>query len=290
MTAFGCDSEVAPLRRALVASPRVAFQSQSRLAAEWRGLHYLGEPDLELAIRQHDAFATALEGWGVRVEWLDQADGPDAVYTRDAAVLTPRGAVLGSMGKAARSGEPGTMGRWFERAGIPVLGRIVPPARLEGGDLVWLDARTLVVGEGYRTTADGIRQLRAVLGEPTPEIIVVPLPHWNGPEDCFHLMSMLSPVDQDLAVAHSRLLPVRFRQWLLDRGVRLIEVAEEEWQTMGCNVLAVGPRRCVMLDGNPRTRARLEAAGAEVRPYAGSEISRKGCGGPTCLTRPIWRQ
>ena len=79
------------------------------------------------------------------------------------------------------------------------------------------------------------------------------------------------------------------RQSLLDRGYRLIDVPDEEFETMGTNVLALGPRDCVMLDGNPRTRAALERAGARVQVYQGIEISLKGGGGPTCLTRPLAR-
>jgi N-dimethylarginine dimethylaminohydrolase len=194
------------------------------------------------------------------------------------------------MGKAQRAEEPAAQERAF-RAGhapVEVCGRIEPPGRLEGGDVVWLDRHTLVVGRGYRTNAEGIRQLRALLGH-TVDVVEVPLPHWRGHEDVMHLMSLVSPVDRDLAVVHSPLLPVPFREWLLERGIRLIDVPDEEFDTMGTNVLALAPRRCVMLAGNPRTRTALERAGAEVVEYEGAEISVKGAGGPTCLTRPLVR-
>jgi N-dimethylarginine dimethylaminohydrolase len=155
--------------------------------------------------------------------------------------------------------------------------------------VVWLDARTVAVGRGHRTNDEGIRQLRALLGEAIDELIIVPLPHWRGPADVFHLMSMLSPVDRDLAVVYSPLMPVQFRERLLDRGVELVEVPDREFDTMGTNVLALAPRISVMLAGNPRTRAALERAGATVFEYEGNEISLKGGGGPTCLTRPLAR-
>ena len=172
---------------------------------------------------------------------------------------------------------------------MPVCGRIEPPGSAEGGDVIWLDSRTFVVGRGYRTNADGIRQLRAILGRAV-EVVEVPLPHWRGHHDVMHLMSLISPLDHDLAVVYSPLLPVPFREWLLDRGIQLVEVPDEEFETMGTNVLAVAPRRCLILSGNPRTRAALERAGADVIEYEGTEISVKGAGGPTCLTRPLERR
>jgi N-dimethylarginine dimethylaminohydrolase len=192
------------------------------------------------------------------------------------------------MGKPARRKEPAAQGDAFRAAGIPVIGAIEPPGTLEGGDVVWFDERTVAIGRGYRTNAEGVRQFRDCL-EPHVDVVVVPLPHYRGPEDVFHLMSILSPVDEDLAVVYSPLMPVPFREWLLARGTRFVEVPDEEFESMGANVLALAPRRVLLLDGNPVTRARLEAARAEVLTYDGSEISLKGGGGPTCLTRPLTR-
>jgi N-dimethylarginine dimethylaminohydrolase len=154
---------------------------------------------------------------------------------------------------------------------------------------VWLDHRTLAVGRGYRTNDDGVAQLRALLADSIDDLIVVPLPHWRGPADVFHLMSLVSPVDDDLAVVYSPLMPVTFRELLLDRGIVLVEVPDAEFESMGANVLALAPRRCLMLAGNPITRSRLERAGAHVTEYEGNDISVKGGGGPTCLTRPLRR-
>jgi N-dimethylarginine dimethylaminohydrolase len=193
------------------------------------------------------------------------------------------------MGKRARQAEPTAQERAFRSFGpIAIQGRIEPPGLLEGGDVVWLDTRTLVVGRGYRTNAAGIAQLRSMFGSAI-EVVDVPLPHWRGERDVMHLMSLVSPVDRDLAVVYSPLLPVPFRKLLLGRGYRLIEVPDDEFASMGCNVLALAPRRCVIVAGNPQTRSALESAGAEVIEYVGAEISVKGAGGPTCLTRPIER-
>jgi N-dimethylarginine dimethylaminohydrolase len=193
------------------------------------------------------------------------------------------------MGKALRRGEPSAQEAALSTMGYAIAGRIAPPGLLEGGDVVWLDRRTVAVGRGYRTNDEGIAQLRLLLGDSIDELIVVPLPHWRGPGDVFHLMSMISPVDRDLAVVYSPLMPVTFRETLCARGITLVEVPDDEFETMGANVLAIGPRRCIMVAGNPMTRARLEQAGAQVAEYEGLDISLKGGGGPTCLTRPLQR-
>jgi N-dimethylarginine dimethylaminohydrolase len=196
--------------------------------------------------------------------------------------------VLCRMGKPQRSTEPAVQGEAFAGLDIPVLGEIRAPGRIEGGDVVWFDDHTVAVGRGYRTNDDGIAQFQDLLG-PDVDLIVVPLPHYRGPADVFHLMSIISPVDEDLAVVYSPLMPVVFREWLIAGGIDLVEVPDEEFETMGANVLAIAPRRCVMVEGNPVTRDRLEDAGATVAEYDGTEISLKGGGGPTCLTRPIER-
>ena len=285
-------SEVGALERVLVKHPRDAFVDDARIAAQWRALNYTSPPDLGRALDEYDRFLDILRTAGAVVELLprDEQTTLDSIYARDASIVCPRGVILCSMGKAARAGEPAAQARALQTmTGAPaVAGAIEPPGRLEGGDVVWLDGRTIVVGRGYRTNADGIRQLRAILGADVT-LVEVPLPHWRGPADVMHLMSLISPVDRDLAVVYSPLLPVPFRELLLDRGFQLLDVPDDEFESMGTNVLALGRRRCLLLSGNPRTRAALEAAGAEVIAYDGGEISVKGAGGPTCLTRPLVR-
>ncbi|NTV81837.1 MAG: hypothetical protein HGA24_10510, partial [Candidatus Aminicenantes bacterium] len=210
-----------------------------------------------------------------------------SIYVRDAACVAPRGLVLGRMGKALRKGEPRAIRDFCASAGWPVLGEIRDPGTLEGGDIAWLDEKTVAVGHGYRTNAEGIRQLREIVAGDGCEVIEVPLPHWDGPDDVFHLMSVLSPVDETKFLVYSRLLPVPFRKILLERGFTLLEVPDAEFTTMGGNVLALAPGKCLALAGNPGTAALLEKAGIEVLTYEGAEISVKGAGGPTCLTRPF---
>lgn len=284
-------SEVGALRRLVVKHARDAFSSQAAIDAEWRALSFTAPPRFSRALGEYDALLALLVDTGTEILRLPRAEGVglDSIYVRDASVVCKHGVILCRMGKPQRGAEPAVQGRAFQSLGIPVVGAIADPGRLEGGDVVWLDARTVAVGRGYRTNDEGIRQLRGLLADSIDELIVVALPHWRGTADVFHLMSVISPIDRDLAVVYSPLLPVPFRERLLDRGIRLVEVPDEEFDTMGANVLALAPRRCVMLSGNPRTRGRLEEAGADVREYIGSEISLKGGGGPTCLTRPIER-
>ena len=284
-------NEFGTLGRVLLKHAREAFVSQATIDAEWRALNFTAPPDFGMAVAQYDRFVDAIASAGAELFFLPRSDavGLDSLYVRDASIVCDRGIVLCSMGKALRQTEPDAQASTYRQLGERVSGAVVHPGRLEGGDVVWLDTSTLAVGRGYRTIDAGIAQLRSLFGG-SVELIVVPIPHWRGESDVFHLMSFVSPVDRDLAVVYSRLMPVPFRELLLHRGLTLVEVPDEEFDTMGTNVLAIGPRRCVMVAGNPVTRRRLEQAGAHVVEYEGSEISFKGGGGPTCLTRPLVRR
>jgi N-dimethylarginine dimethylaminohydrolase len=284
-------NEVDPVARLVVKHAREAFGGPAEIEREWQALAFTAPPDFRRAMAEYDGFLDLVARSGTEVLSLPRGEGVglDSIYVRDASIVCDRGAILCAMGKPQRAREPAAHEAAFRTWGIPVIGAIEPPGRLEGGDLAWLDSRTVAVGRGYRTNDEGIRQLRALLGDAIDELVVVPLPHWRGPGDVFHLMSILSPVAPDLAVVYSPVMPVPFREHLLARGMRLIEVPDGEFESMGANVLALAPRRVVMVAGNPRTRALLEKAGVEVFEYEGGEISLKGGGGPTCLTRPIAR-
>lgn len=282
---YGARSMVAPLRRVLVRAPDAAFG-----AADPAAWHYTARPDLAAARAEHQAFVGMLAEAGAEVIVHDEPLGghADAIYVHDPVLVTDRGAILMRMGKTLRQGEEEAIGRRLEQAGVPIHYRLHGEALGEGGDCLWLDAGTLAVGLGYRTNAAGVAQLREALG---PDIRVVPveLPWYAGPAACLHLMSLISMVADDLAVVHPPLMSVPFYQLLQERGIAMVEVPEAEFVTMGTNVLALAPRRCLMLEGNPVTRARLEAAGCSVGTYRGREISLKAEGGPTCLTRPVLR-
>lgn len=284
-------NEHGSIARLVLKHPRDAFGSQAACDRQWRDLNFTEPPDLARAIADYEVFVKLVSAEGAALEFLpaDARVGLDSIYVRDASLLCGRGVILCAMGKPQRSAEPAAQGEAYASLGIPVLGAIQPPGRIEGGDVVWFDDHTAAVGRGYRTNDDGIRQFQELVGTDV-DVFVVPLPHYRGPGDVFHLMSIISPVDRDLAVAYSPLMPVPFREWLIAGGIELVEVPDEEFDTMGANVLAIAPRKCVMVEGNPATRDRLEDAGAEVAEYDGREISLKGGGGPTCLTRPIERR
>jgi len=286
-------NEVGRLTHVVVKHPLDAFIDEETIATQWQELNFATSPDLDQAIAEYERLVTAIRSVGAEVSFLPRAPHTtlDSLYVRDASIVSPRGMILCRMGKRLREHEPAAQRAAYEsmRPPIPVIGEITEPGRLEGGDVIWLDERTIVVGRGYRTNDAGIDQLRAILADSIDELVVVPLPHWRGESDVMHLMSLISPVDRDLAVVYSRLLPVPFREYLLGRGIGLVETPDDEFDSMGTNVLALAPRQCLMLAGNPRTRAALERAGASVIEYEGNEISVKGAGGPTCLTRPIAR-
>lgn len=291
MKYVGCQSMVDEIKYLLVKRPQVSHQNQANMDEQWRKLFYPGPQHYETVLREYEEFLHLLARFEMEISYLpaDATTGLDSIYTHDPLVIANSGVILCNMGKAARQGEPKAAAHYLEQVGVPILGEITGDGRLEGGDVCWLDERIVAVGEGYRTNAEGIRQLRTLLGDAVDEVIPVPLPHWTGPDDCLHLLSFISPVDHDLAVVYSRMMPAPFRQLLLARGMRLVEVPDEEYASMACNVLAVAPRQCIMLAGNPITQQRLEAAGATVWTYEGRDLCLKGGGGPTCLTRPILR-
>jgi N-dimethylarginine dimethylaminohydrolase len=279
---YDARSMTGELRRVLVRPP------QPEDAAHWREYGWRSEPDAARAAAEHEALRALLEEAGAEVVVADGEPGnPDAIYVYDPLLVGAQGAVLLRPGKDGRLGEPAALEKDLIRAGVPVAARLDAPACAEGGDTVWLDERTLLVGWGYRTNGDGIRALGAAFQG--VEVITFDLPSWNGRGEVMHLMSLISPLDTDLALVYPRLAPVRLLELLAERGIETVEVPDEEFETMGANVLAVGPRRAIALQGNDETRRRMERAGVDVAVYRGDEISRKGDGGPTCLTRPLLR-
>jgi N-dimethylarginine dimethylaminohydrolase len=286
MKSYGSQSMAGPLRKVLVKRPGAAFGGAD--PTQW---HYTAQPNLEVAQQEHDALVELLRQAGAEVFYHDepQPARADAVYVYDPAIVTDRGAIILSMGKDLRRGEEAPMARRLEALGVPVLYALNGGARAEGGDLLWVDHDTLAVGVGFRTNIEGLRQLQVVLEDMDVSVLPVQLPYHTGPDACLHLLSLISIVAPKLAVVYPPLLSVPFWQCLQDQGFQFVEVPPQEFGTMGTNVLALAPRSCVMLEGNPITQQRLEAAGCQVLTYRGNEISLKTEGGATCLTRPILR-
>jgi len=288
---MSAHSESGKLKSLFIKKASAAFIDDAHISKHWEALNYLGKPDIKIALEEYEAFEKILKDNGAELLYLPQDDtvNMDSIYCRDAAIATSKGMIICNMGKEGRMKEPAAEQRAFEANGIPVLGVITAPGTVEGGDVAWLDDKTLAVGHTYRTNEEGIKQLTNLLAPLGVSVMSVPMPHYKGPSDVFHLMSVLSPVDSNLAVVYSPLIPIVFRNELLARGFELVEVPDEEFDSMGCNVLALAPRVCLMVKGNPITKSRLEKAGCKVIEYQGAEISVKGGGGPTCLTRPVMR-
>lgn len=282
---YGGQTMTEPLRRVVVRSPDRSFGGAD--PARW---HYTARPDLDAARAEHAAFVALVAASGAEIIVHDAPlpDHADAIFVHDPVLVSDRGAILLRPGKLLRRGEEEALGASLARAGVPIHARLEGDALAESGDLMWLDERTLAAGLGFRTNRVGLAQLGRALGS-NVTIVPVELPYFGGPDACLHLMSFISMVDRDLAVAHLPLMPVELWRLLAARGVRIVEVPEAEFLTMGPNVLAVGPRRCIMLEGNPVTQRGLEAAGCRVDTYRGREISLKAEGGATCLTRPLLR-
>ena len=284
-------SESGKLSSLFIKKAAAAFMDDAHVSKHWEALNYLGKPAIDKALAEYEAFEKILKEHGAEIFYFpeDDAVNMDSIYCRDDSIATSKGMIICTMGKEGRKNEPIAQKKAFEDNGIPVLGVITAPGTIEGGDVAWLDEKTLAVGHTYRTNEEGIRQITALLKPLGVDVITVPMPHYRGPSDVFHLMSVLSPVAANLAVVYSPLIPIVFRNELIARGYELVEVPESEFDSMGCNVLALAPRTCLMVKGNPITKSRLEAAGCKVIEYEGAEISVKGGGGPTCLTRPVTR-
>ncbi len=281
MSMYGVNSMVAPLTRVAVRPPS--------LRGDYAVAHWAQPLDGDLLLEQHAAFVALLERLGCGVEVLPPTDDmPDACFTYDPAFVVPSGVIELRGAKAVRAGEPPLLTADLEALGVPVVGRLSGEATADGGDMFWLDPSTLAVGRSYRTNQAAIDQLRPMLAADGVNIEVFDLPHDLGPEFCLHLMSVISPVREDLAVVFERLAPVALLQALAARGIDYVCVPDEDYLSLGCNVLTVRPGVVIMAKGNDATAALLRNRGVEVHFYEASEIN-KGEGGPTCLTRPIKR-
>jgi dimethylargininase len=280
---YGAQSMSSTLREVLVKRPGEAFGR----AFDDPAHGFLSPVDLDVARREHDAFVDVLAGLGPTVHVLEaETDDPDLIYTFDPLLVTDRGAIPLRPGKPNRAGEPDVLQAWTEAAGIPTLGRIEPPGTIEGGDTFWLRPDLFCIGRTLRTNASGVAQLADLIGG---DVRVFDVPYWKGPAELVHLMSVISPVADDLAVVYLPLLPAGLWELLIDLDIRFIEVPDAEFATLGCNVLAVAPGIVIMAEGNPTTAAAMAAAGCEVHTYPAAQIGINGSGGPTCMTRPILR-
>jgi len=283
-------NEYSRLRQVAVRRPENAFVDKDRIDSQWQALRFHEAPDIDQANDEFANFIQMLTYLGAEILTLPSESNLtlDSIYPRDSTLVSPKGLISCNMGRASRTPEAAINGQFYVSNGHTIAGEIVAPGTLEGGDFIWIDECHAAVGRGPRTNDEGIAQLRRILGEEV-DLKVVQLPDPAHPDDVLHLMSVISPLDKDLALVYRPLIPDDFASWLADLGIALIDVPEDEYIPMGCNVLAIAPRQVVMLENLPGVKAQLTAAGCHVLTYKGLEISRKGEGGPTCLTRPLIR-
>lgn len=287
---WGAQSAVAPLRRAIVRTP--AWDDLRAWEERPGAWGFASPPDLVAAGEEHAALVAILRAAGVDVYESRQPapDLYDSVFVSDWAVVTDAGAVILRPGKPVRRAEAEVAEQTFRAAGIPILHRMRGPGTAEGGDLLWLDRHTLLVGHSYRTNREAIDELCSLLRPLGIRVVPVPVPHWRGPGCVMHLLSLVSMIDEDLAVAYLPLLAVETVEMFRERGIELVEVPDEEFPTQGCNVLALAPRHCVVMSGNPRVREALESRGVEVQEFPGRELGGNMGGGPTCLVQAVLRE
>ncbi len=287
---FGAFNNWGQLKKVAVRSAASAFVSDAKIDAEWKDLNFHSRPNLKNALAEYSIVEKLLKSTGAEVIDLGVGDGLtlDSLYTHDALIITPKGLVRPRMGKPQRRKEAAVNGAVLEKLGFPIAGEITGEGKIEGGDLVWIDRHTVLAGVGYRTNVEGVCQLQAICG-PDVDVMWFDMPHYKGKSDVFHLMSCLSPLDKDLAVVYQPLMAGRLLEFLQSRGIKFVDVPDSEFETMGCNVLALGPRHAMMVAGNPITEQRMRDVGVKVEVIEGYDICRKGEGGPTCMTRPLVR-
>ena len=289
---YGCQSMVEKIKTILIKHPKDAFISQQNLENTYEEFNYIGCPDYETVLNEYEIFEKIIMEHVENVYYLPKHDlvGLDSIYAHDSLKVTKKGVIYFPMGKVLRGKEGIATEEYLKSIGIPTLGHIKAPGKMEGGDVVWIDEKTVAIGRGYRTNTEGIEQFKELTRDFVEEYIIVDMPHADGETECLHLMSIISMIDNDLAVVYSKYMPIRFRNFLKERGIKLLEVDDEEYTYLGSNVLALAPRVCIVIEGVPKIKKLMEEEGCKVFVYPGKELSYRGTGGPTCLTCPLHRE
>jgi arginine deiminase len=288
---YGCQSMTQKIEKIVLKHPKHAFLSQENLEKTWKAFNYLEQPDYAKVLEEYKIFEDIILENVEDVLYLPESSevGLDSIYTHDSVKITKEGSIFFNTGKVLRRNEANEMKKLLENNGIPTLGKIESPGKMEGGDILWIDEKTVAIGLGYRTNLEGINQFKALTKDFIEKYIIVPMPHGEGEAACLHLMSVISLISEKLAVVYSKYMPIFFREVLLNSGIVLIEVDDMEYDYLGSNVLALSPNKCVVMEGNPKIEQALKDKGCEVYTYPGHNLSYFGTGGPTCLTCPIFR-
>ena len=288
---YGLNSNVKKLKNVILKHPKDAFKSQSNIDGQWEELNFIAKPDYKIALKQYDKLLNILDDNNVSMNFLpsDNETFLDSIYTHDPMFMTPDGAIIGNMGKQFRKKETDMIEEYLINNNIPILGKIKNNGTMEGGDVIWINKSTVAVGLTYRTNIEGINQLENILSKISITLIKVDLPHWSGPTDVLHLMSLISPLKDKLFLIYEKLIPISFLNFLRSIDINFIHIEESEYETLACNVLPLSEDKCLIVKGNPKTRSIIEKSGIETLEIDASEICYKGSGGPTCITRPIHR-
>jgi N-dimethylarginine dimethylaminohydrolase len=273
----GLADEWSPLRAVLLHRPGAELAMPDPDAAQ------LLEPvDPTRAAAEHAALAAAYRGEGVLVRAVEPAVAPtpNLMFCADLFLMTPDGAILGRPASTVRAGEERWIARRLADLGIPIVRMVRGRGTFEGADAMWLDARTVLIGVGLRTNAEGAAQVTAALGEMGVTAIQVDLP-WGA----MHLMGLLRIADRDLAIAWPGRLAVRAVEALRHRGYRVLFLPDgaAAERTTALNFVTLGPGRILMAEGYPVFERFFEKAGLACRTTPVAEI-RKAAGGIGCLT------
>ncbi len=289
---YGCQSMTKKINKIVLKHPDQAFISEEHLKENWKEYGYLAQPDFKSVIKEYEDFKRIIHEHVAEVLYLPQSDvvGLDSIYTHDSLKITKNGVIYFNTGKALRRNEGLEMEQLLKSNDIPTLGRIMSPGLMEGGDVLWLDEDTVLIGRGYRTNDEGIRQFKELTKDIIKNHIIIPMPHGEGEAACLHLMSIISMIHPKLAVVYSKYMPVFMRELLIERGIELLEVNDKEYDYLGSNVLALDEKNCVMVAGNHEIETLLKNKGCNVITYEGKNLSYYGTGGPTCLTCPVHRE
>jgi len=289
---FGAQNMVSHLKKVLMKKPQ-NFMSKVD-SQKW---NYTFPLDQEILYENYNEFYKIIKNSGAEIVDLklrnEKEELCDSIFTHDPSLVLNDGAIILNMGKNLRKKEAEEHINFYNEEKIPIIGKVINNGTIEGGDCLWINKKTLLVGESYRTNKIGIDQLGNIVNKHDIKLIPIKLPKYNNENSCFHLMSLISMLDEDLAIGYLKLLPLDLINLLNNNNIKIIEIPEDEYfksKTLAVNVLTLSPRNLVAMKGYPKTIDLLREYGCKINLFSGGELCIKAEGGPTCLTRPIWRE
>ena len=292
MNKFGAQDMVSSLKKVLMKKPE-NYMSKVDLK-KWNYESPLNQKILE---ENYCEFYEIIKNSGTEIIDLNienkNEELCDSIFTHDPSLVTNDGAVILNMGKTLRKKETEEHEKFYQSINIPIIGKIINEGTVEGGDCLWIKNNTLLVGESFRTNRSGIIQLIKILNYYDINVIPIKLPKQKDPNSCFHLMSLVSMLDHDLAIGCLSLFSFDLIKIFNDNNIKLIDIPEDEYfksKTLAVNILTLSPRELVLIKGYPKTIELLLNEGNNIKLFNGNELCIKAEGGPTCLTRPLLRK